>query len=305
MGRAAAFTALAGLASAVLFLSLIFGATGAPALLYFVQLPLLLAGLGLGFQSAVAAAAGAGLLVTLLGDLVLLAVFALVEVVPALILVRAALLWRATPDGGREWFPAGLVVGRLVLYTLLAGTLGLLWLDSSSGGLEALFGRIAGQVATGTGDPELGARLAEALTGASVWLPGVAALSLAVMTLLNALLAQLVVVRTGRAQRPSPDIAIFEAPAWCLVGMAAGGVALFLAGEPLAHLGGLVLLVCGLPFLLQGLAVIHALVRRRASGRAPLVMVYLLLVLFSWPLLPGVALLGLVESWAGLRRRFA
>ncbi|MDX6751858.1 DUF2232 domain-containing protein [Geminicoccaceae bacterium 1502E] len=305
MGRAAAFTALAGLASATLFLSLVFGATGAPALFYFVQLPLLITGLGLGFQAAAAAAAGAGLLITLLGDVVLLGVFVAVEAVPVLLLVRAALLWRAREDGGREWFPAGAMLGRLVLYVLLAGGAALLWLDSRSGGLGQLFGELASELASHAGDPALGARLASALAGAAVWLPGVAALSLAAMALLNALVAQLVMVRAGRALRPSPDIVAFEAPSWCLPGAVVGALALLLGGEPLAHLGGLALLLCGLPFLFQGLAVIHALVRRRASGRAPLVMVYLLLVLFSWPLLPGVALLGLVESWAGLRRRFA
>lgn len=305
MGRAAAFTALAGVASAALFLSLGFAATGAPALLYFVQLPLLIAGLSLGLPAALAASAGAGLLVTVLSDIVLLAVFVVVEALPVLVLVRTALLWRAREDGSREWYPAGRTLGRLVLYTLLVAGVALLWLHARAGGLAVLFDGLAGEIAAHAGDPGLGVRIADALRGAAVWLPAVAALSLAMVTVLNALIAQLVVTRAGRALRPSPDIVAFDAPAWCLPGTVIGGLATLLGGEPLAHLGAMALLLCGLPYLFQGLAVVHAAVRRRAPGRAPLVIVYLLLVLFSWPLLPGVALLGLVESWAGLRRRLA
>jgi uncharacterized protein YybS (DUF2232 family) len=58
------------------------------------------------------------------------------------------------------------------------------------------------------------------------------------------------------------------------------------------------------PFCLAGLAVIHALARRLSRPAIPLVTFYVLVGVFGWPLLL-VALLGVLESSLGLRRRLA
>ena len=55
-------------------------------------------------------------------------------------------------------------------------------------------------------------------------------------------------------------------------------------------------------FCLGGLAVLHAAVRRLSHPTMILVFFYTTAALFGWPFLV-VAILGLLESWLGLRRR--
>ena len=57
-------------------------------------------------------------------------------------------------------------------------------------------------------------------------------------------------------------------------------------------------------FCLGGLAVLHAAVRRLSHPTMVLVFFYTMAALFGWPFLV-VAVLGLLESWLGLRRRLA
>ncbi|MEZ5866842.1 MAG: hypothetical protein R3D25_23225 [Geminicoccaceae bacterium] len=60
-----------------------------------------------------------------------------------------------------------------------------------------------------------------------------------------------------------------------------------------------------MPFLMQGLAVVHSLAHRLPARGLALAGFYLVLILFSWPLVVVVVVLGLVEDWAHLRRRLA
>jgi hypothetical protein len=64
------------------------------------------------------------------------------------------------------------------------------------------------------------------------------------------------------------------------------------------------MIVLAVPFCLAGLAVLHTLARRFSRPAIPLVTFYVLAGVFGWPLLV-VALLGLLDSSLGLRRRFA
>ena len=62
-----------------------------------------------------------------------------------------------------------------------------------------------------------------------------------------------------------------------------------------------VIIILTLPFCLAGLAVLHTIARRFSRPNVPLVGVYVLTGLFSWPLLV-VIFLGLLDTSLGLRR---
>jgi hypothetical protein len=64
------------------------------------------------------------------------------------------------------------------------------------------------------------------------------------------------------------------------------------------------MIVLAVPFCLAGLAVLHTVARRFSRPAIPLVTFYVLAGVFGWPLLL-VALLGLLDSPLGLRRRLA
>jgi len=120
-----------------------------------------------------------------------------------------------------------------------------------------------------------------------------------------AALAQGLLARSGHARRPTPALGGLVLPSWVVpVTLGALVVGRLSDGAP-AFAANLVLLLSGALLFLAGLAVLHALVAARRLGRAPLVFVYVLLVLFSWPLVAVVAVLGLAEELVGLRRRLA
>jgi hypothetical protein len=123
------------------------------------------------------------------------------------------------------------------------------------------------------------------------------------MAATNGVLAQGLLARFGANWRPSPDMAALGLPVWIpvLFALAAG---VMLLGGTARFVGVNVMIVLAVPFSLAGLAVLHSLARRLSRPAVPLVTFYVLAGLFGWPLLL-VALLGVLDSSLGLRRRFA
>jgi uncharacterized protein YybS (DUF2232 family) len=123
------------------------------------------------------------------------------------------------------------------------------------------------------------------------------------MTATNGSLAQGLLARFGASWRPSPDLAALGLPMWIpvLLAFAAGAT---LLGETARFIGVNVLIVLAVPFCLAGLAVLHTVARRFPRPAVTLVTFYLLAGFLGWPLLL-IALLGLLDSPLGLRRRFA
>ena len=297
----AAIAAACGGASACLYLALLLGSPGAMILVYLTQLPLFLAGLW--FGAGAAAIAGVSAAVVLLGasDVLAAAIFAALNAVPVVLLVRQALLARRNADGTLSWYPPG----RLTVWLTALGILGIaaaLLLLGGPDGLQATLRDIIARALDHLTERSLPDRDRVAATLASV-IPGIAAASWMVMAVINGALAQGVLVRFGVAWWPSPDLANLGLPRWMT--MALGGAALVtLLGEPWRFLGINLVIALSVPFCLGGLAVLHAAVRRLPHPGIALVAFYTLAGMFGWPLLVA-AILGLFEAWLGLRRRLA
>ena len=294
-----ALAVLAGLASSALFLSVLTGFPGVVLLAYFVQLPLLLVGLTLGLTGSVIAAASGLLVNGLIAGFATALVYALVQIVPTLVVVRQALLSRR--DGGQiEWFPPGLLLAQLT--TLAAGAILIAFVLflNEPGGLE---GAIEAFVTSAL--QEFGALPEGVAPEFGGWIfvfPGLMATSWLIMIVVNAVLAQALAVKIGWNRRPSPDIIALELPWWLWPAI---GLAVFLSllGETgFGFLGRSLLMVLVVPYVFLGLAVLHALARKWAYPGLALAALYGSIVVLGWPLLV-VLLLGLVEDWAGLRRR--
>jgi hypothetical protein len=294
-----ALAVLAGLASSALFLSVLTGFPGVVLLAYFVQLPLLLVGLTLGLTGSVIAAASGLLVNGLIAGFATALVYALVQIVPTLVVVRQALLSRQ--DGGQiEWFPPGLLLAQLTALAAGAILVAFVVFLNQPGGLE---GAIEGFVTSAL--QEFGALPEGVAPEFGGWIfvfPGLMATSWLVMIVINAVLAQALAVKIGWNRRPSPDIIALELPWWLWPAI---GLAVFLSllGETgFGFLGRSLLMVLVVPYIFLGLAVLHALARKWAYPGLALAALYGSIVVLGWPLLV-VLLLGLVEDWAGLRRR--
>jgi hypothetical protein len=77
--------------------------------------------------------------------------------------------------------------------------------------------------------------------------------------------------------------------------------ALLAAGD-LAFLARSLALVLLLPYIFAGLAVAHTAFRRHKARILLMVIFYVFLVFFTWPMAFVIAL-GLADQWFGLRRR--
>jgi hypothetical protein len=152
--------------------------------------------------------------------------------------------------------------------------------------------------AAGQGVPDAGA-----IRSGAVFVPALVACSWLVMAAVNGALAQAIAVRSGWNRRPSPKLADLELPSW-LWPLIGGALLLSLLGSTgIGLLGRSALMVLVVPFGFLGLAVIHKFANRWSYRQLGLAAVYAGIIVLSWPILV-VILLGLVEDWAHLRRRY-
>jgi predicted membrane protein DUF2232 len=296
-GTAAAIAC--GLGGACLYLAVMLGTPGALILVYLTQLPLFVAGLWLGAGAAATAGLTGFLLLVVVSDILGAALFAALNAAPVVLLVRQALLARRGPDGGVAWYPPGLLAAWLTGLAL-AGMAAALLLFGGPEGLQVSVRDLVAHLLDRVAHRPLPDRERIAETLALV-IPGVVAASWMVMSVANGALAQGVLSRFGASWRPSPDLAALGLPLWIPIALGIAAAATVFSGVP-RFLGINAMIALAVPFALAGLAVLHTVVRRLPHPGMALVGFYTMAALLGWPLL-AIAVLGLLDSWLGLRRR--
>jgi len=305
---------LLGLVSAVVFAS----ATTGPMLMRFAlflltSLPIFLAGLGWGWRFAAVAGTASILIVMALAGPQIAGIFALTQVIPAIILTYLTLLNRPyQPDGGgaatTEWYP----VGRLVLWAaVMAGTITLVVLLVIGQDFEelrtGLKQYLSESIKTNMPPDATGAPLDDQQleTMASIMvavMPAASAVSWLIALVVNLWLAGRITLASGQLQRPWPDISAMEFPpgtALMLIASMLGAGAKGIAGAVgTAFLGAFFL-----AYVFAGLAVIHYVTRARPWRPIGLWTLYIgLLVVAVW-IAVFIALVGLAERPLQLRQR--
>ena len=332
MSRDMLFAMAAGVASALVGLAFLARTPGAVLLIYLGPLPLLLAGLALG-RRASAVAAGVGVLLSgLLAGLPAMLLYAAGHALPALTVVWLALRQRAgidivvggpsnesapsgpadpalpePVDGGlarverMEWYPHGYIAAWLAL--LAAAMIGAAALYFSSGdgfraaindhvepGLSALAARFGGSDLKQINPMIVGL------------FPGLVGVSWVIMSVVNAVIAQAIITRSGRAIRPKQawgDFALPDWISWALVGSAL--LALIGPGD-VGYTGRNLAMALAFSHFLLGLVVVHDLAGRASQPVAILIAFYVVLSFSPWVWLV-VAAIGVLEHWIGLRNR--
>ena len=295
----------AGFASAALYGVTPPSPLGAMMIAVLVSVPLFMAGLAMGAAAAlVASAMGIATALVLHGPVVA-GVFATCFGVPVLVLVRQALLSRSD-ESGIEWYPAGLLAATLtmiglalaVVFTSVLPMLGIRELA------EAMLRGLAESLAAGAEDVTAEQGLEQInLDRMLRLLPGMIAGFWMLALLAGGSMAQTILEKMGRNLRPSPDFAGIELPNWLAAVAAAvmtGGM--FVPGALGDYAVAMAFAAC-FPFLVQGLALVHAFIRKIQGGTILLVIFYLLVFAPVWPAML-VVLLGAVEQFAGFRRKW-
>ncbi|MCM0019647.1 MAG: hypothetical protein NBV67_06610 [Tagaea sp.] len=291
-----------GALSAVLHTSLLTGSPAAFLLAYFAQLPLFAAGLWLGMSAAATAAAVGTIAAFAGGGFVFAVAYLLANAAPAFVVARQALLWRPAQDGGIEYYPLGNILLLLVgmVAALFAGVI--FAFSGAAGGLEGALSRFivaAFQEIRAPGlDP---ARLEPFAESIARVFPGIVGVSWLFMTVANAALAQGLISRFAKPQRPSPSIVDLDLPAALL-----GLVAIFAIGSMLSGLGGFVsrnmIVMFVAVYALAGFGVLHALVAKLQWRGLALGASYGAVIVFGWPI-AVIAILGLIEPLSNFKAR--
>ena len=299
MGRAGVvgITALCGAFAAGPLLAVATGSPNSLILVYLSQLPLFVGGLWLGAGVALAAGLTASIMLLAASNITAALMFAAVNVLPVILLVRQALLARTATAGAIEWYPPGLLAAWLTGLGLTAIAAAFLLF----GGSDSLQSAIREMLT-----PTLGRFIDERAPGGDEFVqlvamitPGLVASSWMAMTLINGILAQGLLARFGASWRPSPALATLSLPRWFLVlpVLAAGTTAL---GGTMRFLGINMMIALTVPFCLAGLAVLHTVAYRFSRPAILLVSFYVLAGALGWPLLL-ITVLGLIDASLRLR----
>jgi hypothetical protein len=289
-----------GTLSAILALSLVTGSGLALILAYLAPFPLFLVGLGNGGKPAAIAAFSGIVIATLLGGPLSGSIFAVMTTFPSWLATRLALTSR-THDGHEEWFPLGSILVTFAGYGSALFVLALIFLITPTDSLvqmvkdflSSLMNTVAASLPA-----EQKQGFVDQMSG---FFPAMVLVSWMLMTTINAVLAQSVLTKSGKALRPSPQYGALTLPdfaSWAFVACAA--VTVLTSGD-IQYVARNLTVVMALPFLALGLTVVHKLVRLTRFSGALLAAFYLLLLLSIWVALPVIGL-GLIEQWIGLRK---
>lgn len=299
----------AGLASALMFASVVSGAAISLVLFYLAPLPLMVAALGWGSMTALVGGGIAALGLGAVFGFTYTAAFALTIALPAWWLGHLALLARPVSEDPQlasiapalDWYPTGRILLWAVLFATLTTTGALLTLGSDEATISAALRRgllrmMGGRAAPPSGDSE---GLVDVLVALA---PGAAAI-IAMMTLtLNLWLAARVTAMSGRLRRPWPDLRTTALPRITLV-MLAIALALSLIGGLLAMLAQIASSALLMAYAMTGFAVLHTLTQSISGRGVVLGAAYAATLFIGWPLLAVISL-GLADAIFGIRQGY-
>lgn len=299
----------AGLASALMFASIVSGALISIVLFYLAPLPLMVAALGWGSVTALIGGIVAALGLGAIFGFGYMAAFALTIALPAWWLGYLTLLARPVSNDPQlanlapalDWYPTGRMLMWIAAFATLTTVSALLTLGSDAETITAALRRgllrIIGRGAvTPAGESE---RVVDALVAVA---PGAATI-IAMMTLtLNLWLAARITTTSGRLKRPWPDLRTTTLPKMVL-GALLVAVVLCFTGGLLALVAQIVSAALLMAYAITGFAVLHT-VTQAFSGRAfVLGAAYAGTLFIGWPLI-GMIGLGLADAVLGIRQAY-
>lgn len=300
----------AGLASALMFASIVSGALISIVLFYLAPLPLMVAALGWGAASALIGGIVAALGLGAIFGFPYMAAFGLTIALPAWWLGYLTLLARPVSNDPQlanlapalDWYPTGRILVWTAAFATLTTVSALLTLGTDAETINSALRRgllriIGGRgTATPAGESE---RVVDALVAVA---PGVATIIAMITLTLNLWLAAKITTTSGRLMRPWPDLRTTTLPKTVL-GSLLVAVVLCFTGGLLAMIAQIVCAALLMAYAFTGFAVLHT-VTQAFSGRAfVLGAAYAGTLFIGWPLI-GMIGLGLADAVLGIRQAY-
>ena len=262
----------------------------------FSALPIAFIGLAYGVAQGALVALGVLILAATIMAPALAIIFAILFALPTIVLIRQALLSRQLEDGTYEFYP----LQKLILLALAMTGIGTIFTFALFGGNGGMPQNFADEMAA---TPEITQTLGQLynistpddmlrvanliiVTGFAGW---------PLLLLGNMQIAQALLVRFEMNLRPRTDYDTLTLPIWLVGVLLACLVLASVATGWMATLGATLAGLIFAAYFLLGLAVIHA-ISRPWNGRGFLLAVlYFLLFVMAWVIIP-VALMGLLDA---------
>lgn len=302
----------AGIASALMFASIVSGALISLLLFYLAPLPLMVAALGWGSLAAATGGLIAALGIGALFGFAYMMAFAVTVALPAWWLGHLSLLARTVPHESQsassesapalDWYPVGRILVWIAVFASLTTMGAMLTLGTDAASINGSLRRALSRIVSLTGpgaDNENTTRAIDALVAIA---PGAATL-IAMLTLtLSLWLAAKITFTSQRLKRPWPDLRTTKLPPMTLAVLAAAIVLCF-AGGLIAIVSQIVCAALLTAYGFIGFAVLHVVSQTFPGRTFMLGVLYATTLFIGWPLIGSVGL-GLADAALGLRDRY-
>lgn len=303
--NAALLAVCAGLASAALFMLVLSGQLLGLLAAQMIPLPIWLIALAAGpTAAAISVGTSALLLSALIGASVGIG-FLVGFGLPVQFLAWIALMGRTSPDGRREWLSTGWLTAAWVACGALVIVSAIIALPGEPSVAEdqirGTFSRLLGTALGQAGLPTDVAGVIDMMAA----MPAIIVVSWMLVHLVNGVIAQAVLVKLGRALRPTPTSASLILPLDVAAVLAFSAAFAAIGQDPgLAYIGRNLLLVTACAYMLAGFAAAHRWTAGFKHRRWVLGGVYASAVLLQYPLI-ALTLIGLIDQLAQARQRYA
>jgi len=281
-------------------------------LFYLAPLPLIVAALGWGPLSATIGGIAAATALGAIFGLPYCIAFVVMVALPAWWLGHLALLGRpanndvsgngASPVApALDWYPVGRIQLWIAGFAALTTMAALLTLGTDGATITGALQRGLLRL-IGTPDAPSTAEVEPWVDALVTIAPAAAAIFAMVTLTLNLWLAAKITATSGRLHRPWPDLKSAALPPMTLAALCVA-IALSFTGGLLAILALIVTAALMMAYALTGFAVLHTLTLALKNRAIWLGCTYVVVVVFSWPVI-AMLLLGLADAVFGIRRRY-
>ncbi|MGL4260886.1 MAG: hypothetical protein ACRCTX_04640 [Afipia sp.] len=299
----------AGLASALMFASIISGALISLVLFYLAPLPLMVAALGWGSATALIGGIIAALGLGTIFGIPYMAAFALTIALPAWWLGHLTLLARPVSNDPQlanlapalDWYPTGRVLVWAAIFAAITTTSAFLTLGSDAETINAALRGFVTRVMRNRASIPPGEtdRAVDALVSLG---PSIATI-IAMLTLtFNLWLSAKITTTSGRLKRPWPDLRTTTMPRMVLAVLLIAILLCFVGGL-LAMLAQITTAALLMAYAATGFAVLHTVTQTFSGRTFVLGAAYAGTMLIGWPLL-GMVGLGLADAIFGIRQAY-
>ena len=296
----------AGVASALMFASIVSGALISLLLFNLAPLPLMVVGLGWGPLSATIGGIVAATLLGSIFGLPYCIAFVLASALPAWWLGHLAMLGRplaagtvpAGEDVALEWYPVGRILLWVVVFATITTTATLLTMGSDGPSIQGTMRSGWSHFLESMGITPSDRRLDALVTIA----PAAVTIATVVTLTLNQWLAAKIAATSGRLHRPWPDLKSTALPPMTLAALCAA-IALCFAGGLVAIVAQIVTAALMITYAITGFAVLHTLTLALKNRALWLGCAYFIVAVFTWAVL-AMVLLGIADAIFGLRQRY-